>query len=93
MIASFRDRETEKLWQSGRSRNLPADVQRRAFIKLSLLNAAVTLQNLTVPPGNRLEALQGDREGEHSIRINNQYRVCFVWRGGDAFDVEIVDYH
>jgi len=93
MIASFRNKETERLWQSGRCRNLPADVQRRAFIKLALLNAAVTLQNLTVPSGNRLEALHGDREGEHSIRINDQYRVCFVWQGGNACDVEIVDYH
>jgi len=93
MIASFRDRETERLWQSGRSRNLPADLERRAFIKLALLNAAVTLSNLRVPPGNRLEALHGGREGQHSIRINDQYRVCFVWRDGNAFDVEIVDYH
>jgi proteic killer suppression protein len=93
MIASFRDRETERLWQSGRSRNLPADLERRAFIKLALLNAAVALSNLRVPPGNQLEALHGDREGQHSIRINDQYRVCFVWRDGNAFDVEIVDYH
>jgi len=93
MIASFRDKETERLWQSGRSRDLAADLQRRAFIKLAVLNAAVTLQNLRVPPGNRLEALHGEREGKHSIRINDQYRVCFVWRGGNAFEVEIVDYH
>jgi proteic killer suppression protein len=93
MIASFRDRETERLWQSGRSRNLPADLERRAFIKLALLNAAVTLSNLRVPQGNRLEALHGDREGQHSLRINDQYRVCFAWRDGNAFDVEIVDYH
>jgi len=93
MIASFRDRETERLWQSGRSRNLPADLERRAFIKLALLNAAVTLSNLRVPPGNRLEVLHGGREGQHSIRINDQYRVCFVWRDGNTFDVEIVDYH
>ncbi len=93
MIASFRDKETERLWQSGRCRNLPGDVQRRAFIKLSLLNAALALRNLAVPPGNRLEALHGGREGEHGIRINDQYRVCFVWRDGNAFDVEIVDYH
>jgi len=93
MIASFRDKETERLWQSGRSRDLPPDLRRRAFIKLAVLNAAVTLENLRVPPGNRLEALRGDRAGEHSIRINDQYRVCFVWRDGNAFDVEIVDYH
>lgn len=62
-------------------------------MKLAILNAAVTLQNLRIPPGNRLETLHGSREGEHSIRINDQYRVCFVWRGGNAFDVEIADYH
>lgn len=93
MIASFRDPETERLWQTGKSRRLPANLHRRAFKKLAILNAAVTLDNLKVPPGNHLEALHGDRAGEHSIRINNQYRVCFVWRDGNAFDVEIVDYH
>jgi proteic killer suppression protein len=93
MIASFRDKETERLWQSGRSRSLPADLQRRAFKKLAILNAAVTLDNLKVPPGNQLEALRDDRAGQHSIRINDQYRVCFVWRAGNAFKVEIVDYH
>lgn len=93
MIASFRDREAERLWRSGNSRRLPADLQRRAFHKLAILNAAITLDNLQVPPGNQLEALRGDRAGQHSIRINNQYRVCFVWRDGNAFDVEIVDYH
>jgi toxin HigB-1 len=93
MILSFRDRETERLWQSGRSRRLPADLQRRAFKKLAVLNAAVTLDNLKVPPGNQLEALRGGRAGQHSIRINDQYRVCFVWRDGNAFEAEIVDYH
>ena len=93
MIASFRDRETERLWQSGKSRHLPADLQRRAFKKLAILNAAVALDNLKVPPGNQLEALGGDRPGQHSIRVNDQYRVCFVWRDGNAFEVEIVDYH
>lgn len=93
MIASFRDRETEKLWQSGRSRRLPADLQLRAFKKLAILNAAITLDNLKVPPGNQLEALHGHRTGQHSIRVNDQYRVCFVWRDGNAFEVEIVDYH
>ena len=93
MIASFRDRETERLWQSGKSRHLPADLQRRAFKKLAILNAAVALDNLKVPPGNHLEALGGDRPGQHSIRVNDQYCVCFVWRDGNAFEVEIVDYH
>ena len=93
MIASFRDRETERLWQSGESRRLPPDLERRAFKKLAILNAAVALDNLKVPPGNQLEALRGDRSGQYSIRVNDQYRVCFVWRDGNAFDVEIVDYH
>ena len=93
MIVSFRDRETERLWQSGKDRRLPADLQRRAFKKLAILNAAVTLDNLKIPPGNQLEALRGNCAGQHSIRINVQYRVCFVWRDGNVFQVEIVDYH
>lgn len=93
MIASFRDKETERLWRTGKSRRIPADRQRRAFKKLAILNAAVALENLRVPPGNDLEALRGNRSGQHSIRINDQYRVCFVWRDGNAFDVEVVDYH
>jgi toxin HigB-1 len=93
MIASFRDADTERLWQTGRSRRLPAALHRRAFKKLAILNAAVDLANLSVPPGNRLEALRGERSGQHSVRINDQYRICFVWRDGNAFDVEIVDYH
>ena len=93
MIASFRDKETERLWQSGRSRRLPADLELRAFKKLAILNAAVALDNLKIPPGNQLEALRGNRAGQHSIRVNDQYRVCFVCRDGNAFEVEIVDYH
>ena len=93
MIESFRDKETERLWRSGRSRRLPSDLQLRAFKKLAMLNAAVALDNLKVPPGNQLEALRGDRTGQHSIRVNDQYRVCFVWRDGNALEVEIVDYH
>jgi proteic killer suppression protein len=93
MIVGFRDKETERLWQSGRCRRLPADRQLRAFKKLAILNAAVTLDNLKVPPGNQLEALRGNRAGQHSIRVNDQYRVCFIWHGGNAFEVEIVDYH
>jgi proteic killer suppression protein len=92
MIASFRDKDAESLWQSGKSRRLPTGLVRRAFKKLAILNAAVALDNLRVPPGNQLEALRGDRAGQHSIRVNDQYRVCFVWRDGRAFDVEIVDY-
>jgi proteic killer suppression protein len=93
VIASFRDKETEGLWRTGRSRRLKPALHRRAFKKLAILNAAVTLDNLKVPPGNHLEALRGDRAAQHSIRLNDQYRVCFVWRDGKAFDVEIVDYH
>ena len=93
MIASFRDKETEALWRSGKNRRLPADLGRRAFKKLAILNASITLENLKVPPGNHLEALRGNRTGQHSIRIKDQYRICFVWRDGNAFDVEIVDYH
>ncbi len=93
MIVSFRGGETERLWKSGKNRRLPADLHRRTFKKLAVLNAAIALDNLRVPPGNQLEALRGDRRGQHSIRINDQYRVCFVWRDGNAFDVEIVDYH
>jgi proteic killer suppression protein len=81
------------LWQSGKSRRFPADLERRAFKKLAVLNAAVTLDNLKIPPGNQLPALRGNRAGQHSIRVNDQYRVCFVWRDGNAFDVEIADYH
>lgn len=93
MIATFRDADTKLLWQTGKSRRIPAGIQRTVFKKLAILNAALQLQNLTVPPGNRLEALTGNRKGQHSIRINQQYRICFVWRDGNAFDVEIVDYH
>ncbi len=93
MIASFRGWETEKLWRLGKSRHFPAEMHRRAFKKLAILNAAIALENLKVPPGNQLEALRGNRAGQHSIRINEQYRVCFVWKNGNAFDVEVADYH
>ena len=87
------DKDTEKLFRGQRSRRLPAGIQRVALRKLVQLNAAADLDFLLVPPGNRLEALKGDRQGQHSIRINDQWRICFVWRDGDAYDVEIVDYH
>jgi proteic killer suppression protein len=93
MIASFGDKETEGLWRSGQSRGIRPELSLRAFKKLAILNAAVALENLRVPPGNQLEALRGGRSGQHSIRVNDQYRVCFIWRDGNAFDVEIVDYH
>jgi proteic killer suppression protein len=93
MIRSFADRETELIWQGLRSRKLPGDIQGIALRKLRLLHAARSLQDLRVPPGNRLEALKGSLAGEWSIRINDQWRICFVWEEGGPRDVEIVDYH
>jgi proteic killer suppression protein len=93
MIVGFRDSDTEMLWKTGKSRRIPASLRRSAARKLSVLNAAVALDNLRVPPGNKLEELTRDRKGQHSIRVNEQFRVCFVWRDGNAYDVEIVDYH
>lgn len=93
MIRSFGDKETEKVFRREGSRRFSGDVQRRMQRKLELLDAAERLQDLRVPPGNQLEKLYGDREGQWSIRVNDQWRVCFRWQEGDAFDVEIVDYH
>jgi proteic killer suppression protein len=93
VIQSFRDKDTEKLFRRERSKAVPQDVQRVALRKLAQLDAAAGLQDLKVPPGNRLEALSGDRTGQFSIRINDQWRVCFVWKEGHAHEVEIVDYH
>ena len=92
MIVSFKDRETEVLWQTMHSRRF-ASIERPALRKLAVLDAASALEELRVPPGNRLEALRGDRQGQHSIRVNQQYRICFRWKDGNAYDVEIVDYH
>jgi proteic killer suppression protein len=93
MIVDFRDRDTEILWETGKSRRIPASIRLVANNKLAILDAAVELAELLVPPGNRLEKLKGNREGQHSIRINDQYRICFVWKDGNAYQVEIVDYH
>lgn len=93
MIRSFKDRETERIWQGRASRRFPRDIQDRALRKLRQLDAARTLDDLGNPPGNRLEMLSGNRSGQMSVRINNQWRICFVWADGDANDVEIVDYH
>ena len=93
MIGSFRGRLTEELWENGYSRRFGADVSRVARRKLAQMHFAMRLDDLRVPPGNRLEALRGDREGQHSIRVNDQWRICFVWREGLAYQVEIVDYH
>ena len=92
MIESFRCRETERLWHTGRSRRF-GNIAAVAVRKLDMINAARKIDDLKWPPGNRLEALKGDRKGRHSIRINDQWRVCFVCTGADARDVEIVDYH
>ncbi|MBS1822863.1 MAG: type II toxin-antitoxin system RelE/ParE family toxin [Acidobacteria bacterium] len=93
MILSFNDSDTDLLWKTGKSRRIPASIRRTAWKKLAILNAAVELANLRVPPGNHLEALARERKGQHSIRVNDQYRVCFRWEAGNAYDVEIVDYH
>ena len=93
MIVSFRDAETASIWEGIRSRRLPSDIQPAALRKLRLINNARRIDDLTVPPGNRLEPLRGRRKGQHSVRINDQWRICFVWKEGHAHDVEIVDYH
>jgi proteic killer suppression protein len=93
MILSFAERETEKIWSGIRSRKLPPEMQNKALVKLRLLNQARKLDDLRIPPGNRLEALKGDRKGQHSIRINDQWRICFRWIEGGCSDVEIRDYH
>jgi proteic killer suppression protein len=93
MIRGFRDTETERLFRRERGSKLARPLQRAALRKLLLLDAAESLDDLRVPPGNRLEKLAGDRLGQYSIRVNDQYRVCFRWAGGEAHDVEVVDYH
>ncbi|MCA9427980.1 MAG: type II toxin-antitoxin system RelE/ParE family toxin [Candidatus Omnitrophica bacterium] len=93
MIRSFGNRETSRLFETGECRRIPSDIQRVARRKLLQIHAAVELEFLRVPPGNRLEPLKGDRKGQYSIRINDQWRICFSWSGGDAYDVEITDYH
>ena len=93
MIQSFRCKETEKIWKGTSSRRIAANIQRVALRKLIQLSAAANLDDLRVPPGNRLEALKGDRASQFSIRINDQWRICFVWKGGHAHEVEIADYH
>ena len=92
MIRSFASAETAKLFEDREVSRFRA-FERQARRKLLLLHRAASLQDLRVPPGNRLEALKGERKGQHSVRVNDRWRICFVWRGGDAFDVEIVDYH
>ncbi|MNV95614.1 Toxin HigB-1 [compost metagenome] len=93
MIQSFADAETELIWHGRRSHKLPGDIQGIALRKLRLLHAARALQDLRVPPGNRLEGLKGKRAGQWSIRINDQWRICFVWEEGGPRNVGIIDYH
>jgi toxin HigB-1 len=93
VIRNFKDKETQKVFARQHSRKLPSDIQQIALRKLRMLNRAETLQDLRVPPANRLERLVGDREGQYSIRVNDQWRICFEWQEGEASDVEIVDYH
>ncbi len=93
MIKSYRHRLTESIWHRQRVKGFPGDLFKAARRKLGLLEDAVELKDLRIPPGNRWEALKGDRAGQYSIRINDQWRVCFRWEGGNAFDVEITDYH
>lgn len=93
MVKSFGDRETEKIWKGNRSKRLPGNIQQVARRKLRMLNNARKLQDLRVPPANRLEALRGKRAGQYSIRVNEQWRICFKWKDGNASDVTILDYH
>lgn len=93
MIASLKDEETQVIWLGKRSRKLPAEIQSRALAKLAMLDAAAELEDLQNPPSNRLHDLKKDRAGQHSISINKQWRICFVWKDGNAHDVEITDYH
>jgi toxin HigB-1 len=93
MIQSFADLETELIWSGRRSRKLPSDIQPAALRKLRMLNQARVLKDMRLPPGNRLKALKGARKGQHSVRINDQWRICFEWRTGGPGNVEITDYH
>ncbi|MFC1824954.1 type II toxin-antitoxin system RelE/ParE family toxin [Thermodesulfobacteriota bacterium] len=93
MIENFKCRETEKIFKRQFSRKLPQNIQKTAFRKLRMLNRSSTINDLKVPPANRFEALSGNREGQYSIRINDQWRICFKWQKGKVYDVEIVDYH
>ncbi len=93
MIKKFRCKETEKIFKRNFSRKLPVDIQRVALRKLNIINAAVSIKDLLIPPSNRLKELKGNRKGQYSIRINNQWRICFKWVENDAYDLEIIDYH
>lgn len=93
MIKSFRSKETEKIYLREVSSKLPIDIQQVSLRKLRMINNAKSINDLRIPPANRLEKLKGDREGQYSIRINDKWRICFIWQAGDAYEVEITDYH
>lgn len=93
MIVSFKDKETKKIWKQEYSKKLPTDIQRIGLRKLIIINSAKDLEDLRIPPRNKLEKLEGNREGQYSIRINDQWRICFYWKNGAASSVEITDYH
>jgi len=93
VIKSFKSKEADKLFQGRFSSKLPQAIQRVAAIKLEMIHSASVIETLRIPPSNHLEELKGERKGQHSIRINKQWRICFTWKGSDAYDVEIVDYH
>ncbi|MGD9209635.1 MAG: type II toxin-antitoxin system RelE/ParE family toxin [Desulfobacteraceae bacterium] len=93
MIKSFKDKETEKIFNRKYSKKFPENIQHIARRKLLMIDAAVELNTLRIPPGNRLESLKGSRKDQYSIRINDQWRICFMWKAGDAYNVEVVDYH
>jgi proteic killer suppression protein len=93
VIVSFKDKETEKVWNSKHSKVLPTELQRVARRKLIMIHSSINLNDLRVPPGNRLHQLSGDRKGQYSVSINDQWRICFKWLDGNAIDIEITDYH
>jgi proteic killer suppression protein len=93
MIKSFRNKETEKIWNQEVSKKLPIEVQKVGLRKLFMINASIEINDLKIPPSNHLEKLKGNREGQYSIRINDQWRICFKWKDGNSFEVEIIDYH
>jgi proteic killer suppression protein len=93
MIKSFKCRETHKIYQRIFSKKIPQDIQKTAYRKLLMLESSIDLEDLKIPPANKLEQLSGDRKGQYGIRVNKQFRLCFIWKDGFAFDVEIVDYH
>jgi proteic killer suppression protein len=93
VILGFKDKETEEFWLTGKSQRLPAALKKRAYARLQALHAAGDIKDLLVPPGNQLEKLKGERKTEYSVRINKQWRICFVWKGNEAHDVKIEDYH